>query len=292
MGNTFAFVQNNTPYPICVLTFNNADISYGIYKEFYVIPAGFIQRVEAIANPVGLKFAVIYKVSQFGHFYYKRWALQKEKKVFVESITCDNVLTSGSHHSLDGFGDGFGNVSYSYWSDFETVLTVMAEAHQQVPRLLEADLPSAHIRQRTRRPQSLPDSPTPTHNQTNLTEIIRAQRTNLHHLSRGSGRHSSGESFSSQGSRNKENGKSAHDLPRRHSTSASVSPAPHDHSDSSRSSIGSRKLHACPEDPLNVPRSSSQSSSSKSNPPTRRASLSMLADMYPPPPCPPPTMLR
>ena len=174
MGNAQANLVNNTPFPICIVTFNYVDVVFVEYNNFYSIAPGASQLVEAITNPFGLKVGVVYDVDAEGRFHYKLWSISNGGLMSVESIEGGGrVATIGSDH--DECGSNL--IKYSYWSDFLEVLEGLRRANLDVPDLATMqDIPPARNQQRRRTGQG---GGLPQEQLGDLTSIIRAQRQNL-----------------------------------------------------------------------------------------------------------------
>ena len=177
MGNAQASVTNNTPFPICIVTFNYVDIVLAEYKNFYSISPGITQHVEAITNPFGLKVGVVYDVDAEGRFHYKLWSISNGGLMSVESVEGGGrVATIGSDHVECGLANF---IKYSYWSDFLEVLEGLRRANLNVPDLATMqDIPPASHQQR-RRGTGQGGGDLPHEQLGDLTSIIRAQRQHL-----------------------------------------------------------------------------------------------------------------
>ena len=63
MGNARSIINNKSNRKLCVLTFNEADLLYQYYTNFYSIDLGESKEVHALSNPIGLKYGIIIEVN-------------------------------------------------------------------------------------------------------------------------------------------------------------------------------------------------------------------------------------
>jgi len=98
MGNAHAELTNNTLFPVCVITFNYSDLLYLQYNNFYTINPGKTATLEALTNPFGLKFGIVYDADAEGMFSIKLWSISNGGKVSIDSIQGSKILSIGSDH--------------------------------------------------------------------------------------------------------------------------------------------------------------------------------------------------
>jgi len=177
MGNAYAAITNNTPFPILVLTFNHADLLYLEYRSIYSIPPGATQRCEALSSPY-LKFAVIYDADAEGFFHYKMWCIKSGERVSIESCEGSRIMTIGDHH--EPLADG-GKVKYAYWSDFLEVVSGLRRANLDIDIDIATmpNIPPAAQQQRASRRATAGGAAGDGPPLADLASIIRAQRSSL-----------------------------------------------------------------------------------------------------------------
>ena len=120
MGNAFCYVTNNTGQPLALLSFNNADVLYSRYHAMYIILPGATKTIEAIPNPEGLKLAVVYKVDSKRHLYYKRWKVENQSVISIDSINGAEIIISGD--LMFSSIAAVGIVKSSGWTDYNLSL--------------------------------------------------------------------------------------------------------------------------------------------------------------------------
>ncbi len=103
MGAAHCSVVNQTTRPLCVVTFNMADLMYKTYHTMYIVDPGDIQVVEANPDAIGLKVGVIYDAKRFKQeFSFHRFTCQNDCTLTVTSIDGDDIDYYGEGTNLQG----------------------------------------------------------------------------------------------------------------------------------------------------------------------------------------------
>lgn len=102
MGPAHSNVYNQTTQRVCVITFNNADITYQSYHSLYVIEPGQTTLVEANPDPTGLKAGIIYAVDvDRKEFLYHRFLLKNDGTLNITEIHGDDISFYGAKGNIN-----------------------------------------------------------------------------------------------------------------------------------------------------------------------------------------------
>lgn len=103
MGAAHCSVVNQTTRPLCVITFNMADLMYKTYHTMYIVEPGDIQVVEANPDAIGLKVGIVYDAKRFKQeFSFHRFTCQNDSTLTVTSIGGDDIDYYGEGTNLQG----------------------------------------------------------------------------------------------------------------------------------------------------------------------------------------------
>eukprot|EP01039_Chlorochromonas_danica_P014882 gene14882-17433_t len=92
MGQAHCNVVNQSARPICVITFNMAELAYKTYNTMYIIEPGGTEKVEANPDAIGLKVGVIFDTArdrQEMHFY--RFICHNDSVLTITSMDTEDI---------------------------------------------------------------------------------------------------------------------------------------------------------------------------------------------------------
>ena len=94
MGNARSTINNKSNRKLCVLTFNEADLLYQFYTNFYSIDLGESKEVHALSNPIGLKFGIIIEVNvETREVTYQMWRASNYSVLNVTYMSGSDIYT-------------------------------------------------------------------------------------------------------------------------------------------------------------------------------------------------------